>query len=96
MWLVFCLALFQTVTFAIASRARNRDHYTYAFCATLIGNMAWFICFRQMDIDTWNMDLLLPYSLGAAIGGAIGMKVSMILEKLFYASADAHLHTGGK
>lgn len=91
MLLVFTLALFQTITFAVASRARNRDHFSYAFTATFVGNIAWFICFRQMDIDAWDTALIVPYALGAAIGGAIGMKVSMILERALYASADNHL-----
>lgn len=88
---VFVLSLFQTVTFSLASRARNRDHHWYNFIASIIGNLAWFLCFRELDISGYDWTLLIPYSLGGGLGAVLGTRLSMVIEKRIHASADKHL-----
>jgi uncharacterized membrane protein YfcA len=88
---IFLLAALQTTTFALSSRARNRDHFKFAFIATILGNTTWFLCFREMDAVNWDLTFITPYVLGAAVGGDIGMRLSMVLEKKLSASSDRHL-----
>ena len=88
------LAFVQNVSFSIVSRSRNRDNIRYHIIAATFSNSIWFFTFRQLVLADMNFILFLPYCVGTVIGSVFGVKISMFLEKILGASADAHL--GGK
>ena len=89
--LIFTVSAFQSVSFCMSSRARNRDHHGYAAYATAFAAAAWFIAFRQISLAEFDLIYLLPYTIGAVVGNKLGAGVSMKLERHLKASADGHL-----
>jgi len=89
--LVFLLSFLQTVTFAICSRARNRGNVMYNLIATFTGNLCWFMCFREVAIQGWDIGLLWYYCFGASAGSVVGVFISERIERWINASADGHL-----
>lgn len=88
------LAFAQNISFSIVSRSRNRDNIRYHIIAATLSNSIWFLTFRQLVLSDMNFILFLPYCLGTVAGSVFGVKISMWIERLLGASADAHL--GGK
>lgn len=85
------LAYVQNVSFSIVSRSRNRDNIRYHIIAATFSNSIWFLTFRQLVLADMSFVLFIPYCLGTVAGSVSGVKVSMWIEKLLGASADAHL-----
>ena len=85
------LAFVQNVSFSIVSRSRNRDNIRYHIIAATFSNSIWFLTFRQLVLADMSFMLFIPYCLGTVAGSVFGVKISMLIEKLLGASADAHL-----
>tara|TARA_R110000803_G_scaffold106150_3_gene174286 strand:+ start:2255 stop:2842 length:588 start_codon:yes stop_codon:yes gene_type:complete len=90
---ILLLAFLQNITFSMNSRARNRSSTKYHLTTSIASNIAWFMCFRELDHQSFGMQLLLPYVTGTAIGSIVGSNISMRVEKHIDASADGHLKT---
>jgi len=91
---ILVLAFVQNISFSIVSRSRNRDNIRYHIIAATFSNSIWFLTFRQLILADMNFILFIPYCAGTVAGSVFGVKISMFLEKILGASADAHL--GGK
>ena len=79
---IFALAFFQSVSFTMTSRAKNRNNMWYnGFCAVL-SNGIWLLTMRQLIINDISYDLFLPYILGTACGSMFGANIiSMRVER---------------
>ena len=91
---IFGLALVMSISFSVVSRSRNRDNIRYHIIAATFSNSIWFLTFRQLVISDMSFALFVPYCVGTVVGSVFGVKISMWIEKILGASADAHL--GGK
>ena len=85
------IALIQNISFTVVSRSRNRDNKVYHVIAAVFSNGIYFLVFKVMMSNDFAIELILPYILGTVTGSVLGMKVSMVIEKLIGASADGHL-----
>ena len=88
---ILVLAFVQNVSFSIVSRSRNRDNIRYHIIAATFSNSIWFLTFRQLVLADMSLILFIPYCLGTVAGSVYGVKLSMWIEKMLGASADAHL-----
>ncbi len=89
--LIFILALIQSVTFSLQSRARNRGHFGYHAITAATGNMAWFFCGGYLFSFGYNIAMLVPYILGCTVGSLVGSKLSERIEDVIHATADRPL-----
>jgi hypothetical protein len=85
------LAFAQSVTFSLASRARNRDSFAYHLLAATLSNTVWFLTFRSLLERDMSFALLITYTLGSVPGSIIGGKLGMAIEKFLDARSDGHL-----
>lgn len=85
------IAIIQNISFTMVSRSRNRDNKVYHVIAAIFSNGIYFLVFKVMMDSKFAIELILPYVAGTVTGSVLGMKVSMIIEKLIGASADGHL-----
>lgn len=90
---ILILAFIQNVSFSVVSRSRNRNNMRYHLIAAFFSNSIWFLTFRQLVLADMNFVLFMPYCVGTMIGSVCGVRISMFIEKLLGASADAHLKT---
>jgi uncharacterized membrane protein YfcA len=88
---MFFLALAQNISFSVVSRSRNRDNMSYHMVAAFFSNTIWFLTFRQLVRADMNVTLFIPYCAGTMLGSVVGVKVSMLIERLLDATADGHL-----
>ncbi len=89
--LIFLYSAFQSVSFCMSSRARNRDHENYARWATAFAAATWYLAFREVSLANFAYIHMPTYIIGAVIGNAMGAKISMRIERKLNASADGHL-----
>ena len=81
-WLtLIILAFFQTVAFAMVSRARNRDNMWYHAATSIASNGIWFACIGILVVADFSWYLFVPYLTGTVCGSLFGAKVSMKIEK---------------
>ena len=92
---ILVLAFIQNVSFSIVSRSRNRNNLRYHAIAATFSNGVWFLTFRELIRGDMNLILFIPYCIGTVCGSLIGVRVSMFIERILGASADAHLKTEG-
>jgi len=85
------IAIIQNISFTVVSRSRNRDNKVYHVIAAIFSNGIYFLVFKVMMSNDFAMSLMVPYIIGTVTGSVLGMKVSMIIEKVLGASADGHL-----
>jgi len=60
MLLVRVLAFVQTVTFTMASRSHNRDHFRYPIIASIFSNLVWYLTVRELVLEEQGLHRLLP------------------------------------
>lgn len=89
--ILLIIAIIQNISFTMVSRSRNRDNKTYHIIASIFSNGIYFLVFKIMMKDNFAIELIIPYVAGTVTGSVLGMKVSMIIEKIIGASADGHL-----
>ncbi len=80
--MLMTLAFFQTVAFAMVSRARNRDHMGYHAIASATSNGIWFACIGILVVADFTWALFVPYLIGTVSGSLFGAKVSMKIEAM--------------
>lgn len=81
-WLILMfLAFFQTVAFAMVSRARNRDNMWYHAATSVASNGIWFATIGILVVADFDWILFIPYLVGTVSGSLFGAKVSMKIEK---------------
>ena len=86
------LAFVQNVSFSVVSRSRNRNNMRYHLIAAFFSNSIWFLTFRQLVLADMNFVLFIPYCVGTMVGSVFGVRISMFIERILGASADAHLN----
>jgi hypothetical protein len=89
--MIMLLAFGQNVSFSIVSRSRNRNNMTYHLVAAIFSNGMWFLTFHQLITKDMTYDLFIPYTIGTVGGSLLGVKISMMIEKLLDARSDSHL-----
>jgi len=80
-FLLIFLAFFQTVAFAMVSRARNRDNLWYHAATSVASNAIWFATIGILVVADFDWILFMPYLLGTVSGSLFGAKVSMWIEE---------------
>ena len=85
------LSIVQNISFTLVSRARNRDNNDYHAIASVFSNGIYFLVFKQLYDADFALPVLAFYVLGTITGSVVGVKISMFIEKMLGASADAHL-----
>lgn len=85
---IITLAYIQNISFALISRARNRDNMYYHAAASVFSNAIWFLTMKEIIINEFSIDLFIPYTFGTVAGSLTGAKVSMRIEKWLDARAD--------
>jgi len=85
------LAVVQNISFSIVSRSRNRNNMKYHMIAATFSNTIWFLTFRMLVLSEMSLLLFPFYVIGTVMGSISGVKISMFIERILGASADAHL-----
>lgn len=88
---VFLVSLLQGISFSLISRSRNRDNITYQVIASLLGNFLWYLTMRYLVLSEMSFEVGVPFVLGTTLGGLIGVKCSMYIEKILHATSDGHI-----
>ena len=79
----------QSVSFAIVSRARQRNHDTYLMWASMFSNGVWYLTMHQLALKNITPDKTAPYVVGGVVGSLVGQNVAMHVEKKINARMDA-------
>lgn len=80
--LMMLMAFFQSVSFSIVSRSRNRSSKMYHFIAAIFSNAVWFMTLKYLAITNhMNWQLFIPYTIGTVSGSVTGQSISMWIEK---------------
>ncbi|MDO8571300.1 MAG: hypothetical protein Q7R79_01320 [bacterium] len=78
------------ISFALVSRARNRNNALFHLIAAMCSNGAWFFVLHLVATMAKNdFRLFVPYAIGTAIGGLVGVRIAMVIERRVMAVADA-------
>lgn len=81
-WLgILFLAFIQTVSFAMVSRARNRDNRLYHVLTSISSNGIWYMCMGVLVVADFSWYLMIPYLIGTVSGSLFGAEASMKIEK---------------
>lgn len=78
----------QSVSFAIVSRARQRNHNTYLMWASVFSNGVWYLTMNQLALKNITPDKTAPYVVGGVVGSLVGQNVAMHIEKKINARMD--------
>ena len=85
------VSFFQNISFAMVSRARNRDSIAYHMVAAWFSNAVWFATLSYLVYFGMSWALFVPYTCGTVAGSLTGVKISMFIEKLLGATSDSHI-----
>ena len=91
---ILVLSFVQNISFTLVSRSRNRDNKKFFIFSSLFSNSLWFFTFKELILAEMSVVLLIPYVVGSLLGSILGMNISMYIEKILGASADAHVKSG--
>lgn len=81
------------ISFALVSRARNRNNALYHLVAAMCSNGMWFFVLHLVaTMAGGDSALFTPYAIGTAIGGLIGVRIAMFIERKTGALADAFIN----
>ena len=78
----------QSVSFAIVSRARQRNHDVYLTWASVLSNGIWYLTMNQLAIKNITPDKTAPYIVGGVVGSLAGQNIAMHVEKKINARMD--------
>lgn len=78
----------QSVSFAIVSRARQRNHETYLMWASVFSNGIWYLTMNQLALKNITPDKTAPYVTGGVVGSLVGQNIAMHVEKKINARMD--------
>lgn len=78
----------QSVSFAIVSRARQRNHDTYLMWASVFSNGVWYLTMNQLALKNITPDKTAPYIVGGVAGSLVGQNIAMHVEKKINARMD--------
>ncbi len=81
-------AFAQSVSFAVVSRARQRNHETYLLWASVFSNGIWYLTMNQLTLKNITPDKTAPYVVGGVVGSLVGQNVAMHVEKKINARMD--------
>ena len=86
--LLFGYAFSQSVSFAVVSRARQRNHNTYLMWVSIFSNGVWYLTMHQLALKNITPDKTAPYVVGGVVGSLAGQNVAMHVEKKIHARMD--------
>lgn len=87
-WFVLA-TVFMQFSFALISRARQRNNDAYHLLAALCSNGSWFFVLHMVATMAKNdYSLFVPYAVGTAIGSFVGAWLAMQIERKVGAFAD--------
>lgn len=81
-------ALGQSMSFAIVSRARQRNHHGYLLWGSVFSNGIWYMTMHQLALSNITPDKAAPYLVGNTLGSLTGQKMGMNVEKKVNARMD--------
>lgn len=81
---MMALAVVQSMSFSVVSRARNRDNLTYHAVASVVSNFVWFVTMRELVVSEMSFDLAIPYIAGMTVGSIAGSLVSVKIESMLH------------
>lgn len=81
-------AFFQSVSFSVVSRARQRNHDVYLMWASVFSNGVWYLTMHQLALKNITPDKTAPYVVGGITGSLVGQNIAMQVEKKINARMD--------
>lgn len=87
--LLFVYAFGQSTSFAVVSRARQRNHQGYLLWSSVFSNGIWYMTMHQLAINNITADKAGPYVVGNTTGSLVGQNVAMNVEKKVNARMDS-------
>ncbi len=87
--LLLLYAVGQSTSFAVVSRARQRNHQAYLLWASVFSNGIWYLTMHQLALKNITSDKAAPYLVGNTLGSLAGQKMGMSVEKKVNARMDA-------
>ena len=91
-WLAVSVLLFyafcQSVSFAVVSRARQRNHHGYLLWSSVFSNGIWYLTMHQLALKNITLDKTAPYLVGNTVGSLMGQNIAMKTEKKLVARMD--------
>lgn len=91
-FIVLAALLFaQNFTYAISSRAGNRNKPMFLLGSVLFNGVTQFLIFQRIVAYEMDWPLFIPYAVGGISGSITGALASMQIEKRIGATADAHV-----
>jgi len=85
---VYGLAIAQSFSFLLVSRARNRNVILYIALASVFSNGVWFLTFRELYVAGLELPFLVPYTIGLVSGSLLAYISSVWIERQIKAVAD--------
>lgn len=90
-WLII-ITLAMQISFALVSRARQRNNALYHLLAAILSNGSWFFMLHLVAAMAKNeFRLFVPYAVGAAVGTFVGTWLAMQIEVKTGALADRYI-----
>tara|TARA_R110000796_G_scaffold184876_1_gene301430 strand:- start:710 stop:979 length:270 start_codon:yes stop_codon:yes gene_type:complete len=80
-FIIFCLAYIQNISFTMVSRSRNRDNVSYHAICSVFSNGIWFLTMRELVLAELSFFLIIPYVVGTVAGSLTGQKASIWIEQ---------------
>jgi hypothetical protein len=81
-------AIGQSTSFAVVSRARQRNHHGYLLWASVFSNGIWYLTMYQLTLKNITPDKAAPYLVGNTLGSLAGQKMGMNVEQRVNARMD--------
>ncbi|OGM96437.1 MAG: hypothetical protein A3B86_03205 [Candidatus Yanofskybacteria bacterium RIFCSPHIGHO2_02_FULL_38_22b] len=86
--LLLLYAFCQSISFAVVSRARQRNHHGYLLWSSVFSNGIWYLTMHQLALKNITPDKTAPYLVGNTVGSLVGQNVAMKAEKKLIARMD--------
>src|SRR3989338_1616032 len=77
------VAFGQNICFAMSGRAMSRNSRLYLAGMTIVSALVFYFVFKTLIAGGMPVDLIVPYTIGTALGSVMGARISMIIEKIF-------------
>lgn len=86
--LLLIYACAQSASFAVVSRARQRNHDRYLAWTAVFSNAIWYLTMHQLTLGNVNALEAAPYMVGSIVGSLGGQYVAMRIEQYLQARMD--------
>lgn len=86
--MLLLFSAWQSVSFTMVSRARQRGNAQYLAWTSVFSNGVWYLTMHQLTLGSITAEKAIPYIVGATAGSLIGQLISMKVEQATGAVMD--------